>query len=151
MQQNGRGRFDGNLSSGNALGIMRNRVRSLPSLMLTRAALRTTAILWTVFLLVISFHRLGPHVPLDVTAHRLVHFAAFGVLAIMLLTLSRNAAETGLAALCILCVALTTETIEYFLYRQRFEWWDIRDDAAGFILALLLIRLVPIRSVFRLE
>jgi hypothetical protein len=58
----------------------------------------------------------------------------------MLLALSRGRKKQWLAALSVVCLAVGIETAQYLLYRGPFEWWDVRDDAIGLVVAALLAR-----------
>ena len=46
--------------------------------------------------------------------------------------------------------ALTLELLQYHIFHyhrvhQPFEWWDIRDDSVGLLLALLAVRFTRLR------
>ena len=40
-------------------------------------------------------------------------------------------------------IGCIVELIQYFVYSHRhtFEWWDVRDDAVGIAVALLLVQI----------
>ena len=84
-------------------------------------------------------------------AHRVEHVGAFVALALLLLPLARNRRETSLVASAIFCLACGMELMQYQVfhfsrYRQQFEWWDIRDDSVGLLLALLAVRFTRTRT-----
>ena len=63
------------------------------------------------------------------------------------LRLGRNARQASTAALGIFCLAVAIETSQHLLYKNRFEWWDVRDDTIGVALAWMLIRWTGIKSL----
>ena len=88
--------------------------------------------------------------------HRPTHFFLFGVTALILwrLFVSVNwpRAPKVLAARAWLVAILSTaalgmaiEALQHLIYRNRMEWWDVRDDSLAAIAAVLLLLLV--RSV----
>jgi len=81
--------------------------------------------------------------------HRISHVAAFGVLALLLLMLGRNGAQRLLATVGALALAMATEFAQYLDFRQPFEWWDVRDDGIGILLALALVRLARTRCTLK--
>ena len=117
--------------------------------MLTRDWLRRIASIWIVCLVVIS---LQPYRPLGngqspSTIHRIEHLIAFATTGLLLLALSRSRKSEWAAALSILCLAAGIETGQHLIYRGAFEWWDVRDDAIGFVIAAILNRWTRVASL----
>jgi glycopeptide antibiotics resistance protein len=84
-------------------------------------------------------------------AHRVDHIGAFGALALLLLPLARNRRETWLITAASLCVACGMELLQYHVFhfasnRQPIEWWDIRDNTVGILLALLAVQFTRLRT-----
>jgi hypothetical protein len=50
-------------------------------------------------------------------------------------------------AFAILCFAYALELRQHQIFRQSLEWWDVRDDGIGFLLALLLLRFTRIGAL----
>jgi hypothetical protein len=77
------------------------------------------------------------------TAHRFVHFFAFGSSFLVLSLLANKIREELEAALEILAIGCIVEVVQFFVYdhRQGFEWWDVRDDAIGIAVAFLLLQM----------
>ena len=119
--------------------------------MLTRTTLRWIATAWTVCLLYAALHRVDSYIPSSYLIHRLEHVFAFGVLAILLFPLCRNSGERWTMVAGFTVVAMMTELGEYLLFPQPFEWWDLRDDGLGFLLAFLLVRFTPISNLLLAE
>jgi len=78
--------------------------------------------------------------------HRIEHVVAFGILGLMLLSLCRNSGQTWPVILALFCFGCGLELRQHQLFRQPFEWWDVRDDGIGLLLALLLLRFTRIRT-----
>ncbi|MGA2716214.1 MAG: VanZ family protein [Bryobacteraceae bacterium] len=78
---------------------------------------------------------------------RIEHVVAFGILGVMLLSLCRNSGQKWVVTLALLCLACGLELRQHQLFRQPFEWWDVRDDGIGLLLALLLLRFTRIRAL----
>jgi hypothetical protein len=115
--------------------------------MLTRQVLRRIATLWIAGLVAISLQPWRPHGESQSIVHQLWHLVSFGGAAAMLFTLSRNAKQVLTAALGIFCLAIAIETSQHLLYKNAFEWWDVRDDTIGVAFAWMLIRWTGIRSL----
>jgi hypothetical protein len=64
----------------------------------------------------------------------------------MLLALGTDGKRELVAGLGVLCLAVAIETSQYLLYNNPFEWWDVRDDTIGILIAALLIRRTRVRS-----
>jgi len=82
--------------------------------------------------------------------HRVEHVAAFGLLALLLLPLGRTRSEKWAIAAAVLALACGLEVLQYFVFHYRLsgdsiEWWDIRDDGVGVLLALLAVRYSKLR------
>ena len=118
-----------------ALSILRiGPYSSLP--MLTRATLLSTAI---VLIAGLTLFSLGPHMARRGIPHRLEHVIAFAVLALLLLPLGQNRPQKWFVVSAIFCVACALEIRQHQVFNQAFEWWDVRDDSLGVVLALLLV------------
>lgn len=115
--------------------------------MLTRQALRRIAIVWIAGLVAVSLQPWRPHGESQSIIHQLWHMASFGAAGAMLLALSRNARQVLAAALGIFCLAVAIETSQHLLYKNPFEWWDVRDDTIGVAFAWMLIRWTGISSL----
>jgi hypothetical protein len=110
--------------------------------MLTRHWLRRIASIWIICLVVISVQ---PYRPLGngqspSAIHRIEHLIAFATTGLLLFALSHSRKKEWTAALGVLCLAVGIETAQYLLYRGAFEWWDVRDDAIGLVIAAILNR-----------
>lgn len=46
-----------------------------------------------------------------------------------------------------LCFAGALELGQHWTFGQSLEWWDVRDDGIGTLLALLLLEFTPIRAL----
>jgi len=115
--------------------------------MLTRRGLRLLAIIWIVGLVAVSLQPWRPHGESRSIVHQVWHVFSFGVAAVTLFALSRNARQVSTAALAIFCLAAAIETSQHLLYKNVFEWWDVRDDTIGVAFAWMLIRWTGIRSL----
>jgi len=114
--------------------------------MLTRQFLRSVAALWIVCLVAISLQPWRPPGESRSVGHPIFHVLAFGAAAVMLFVLSRNGKQISTAALGVFCLVLAIETGQHLLYKNPFEWWDVRDDTIGIALAWMLNRWTGIRS-----
>ena len=119
--------------------------------MLKKAVLGGTAILLLAALFYLSLRRNWPYPNGGTIAHRVDHVGAFGVLALLLLPLARSRRETWLITAAIFCIACAMELLQYHVFhlhreRQPLEWWDIRDDTVGLLLALLAARFTRLRT-----
>ncbi len=114
----------------------------------TRALLCGAAILWIASLAYFSLLRLVPHAPAGSTTHRLEHAAAFGVLGLLLLPLCRNRIQEWMMVLVMLGLAAALELGQHTFFRNvGFEWWDVRDDAIGLVMAWLVVRATRRKSI----
>jgi hypothetical protein len=75
--------------------------------------------------------------------HRLIHFVAFGSSFLVLSLLATGRREELETAAEVLAIGCIVELAQYFVYshRQVFEWWDVRDDAIGIVVAFLLVQI----------
>jgi VanZ family protein len=115
--------------------------------MLTRHGLRFIATFWIVVLVAVSLQPVRPNGEPESIFHPVWHVLVFGVAGLMLFSLSRNAKESWIAALWVFCLAVAIEISQHLLYRNVFEWWDVRDDTIGLVLAAMLIRWTRISSL----
>ena len=111
--------------------------------------------LWTAAVVAISLQPLRPHHGSALSRmHRPLHFLLFGITALILWRLFVSvdwpripklfAARPWLVAL-LSTAALGTaiELLQHLIYRDRMEWWDVRDDslaAIGAVLPIMLTR-----------
>ena len=79
--------------------------------------------------------------------HGLEHAVAFGILALILLSLCRNRGQKWVVSLAMLCFAAGLELGQHQIYGQSFEWWDVWDDGIGVLLALLLLEFTRVRAL----
>jgi hypothetical protein len=114
---------------------------------LRKAVLPAMAILWIACLVFVSLHPIVRHAPQGSMTHRIEHVMAFGILGIILLALCGNHGPKWVVTLALLCLACVLEMRQHQLFRQPFEWWDVRDDGIGIVLALLLLRFTRIRAL----
>ncbi len=45
------------------------------------------------------------------------------------------------------CLVVAIETSQHLLYKNVFEWWDVRDDTIGVAFAGMLIRWTGVKSL----
>jgi len=107
------------------------------------------AILLLAVLFYLSLRR--PHPYGGPITHRVAHVGAFGALALLVLPLARSRRETWLITAVIFCIACGMEMLQYHVFhfasnRQPIEWWDIRDNTVGLLLALLAVRYTRLRT-----
>src|SRR5271165_5270069 len=104
--------------------------------------LRVIAVPWTLCLIVGSLspdyvkETIGTH-----SFHRPYHFIAFGATALLFLLISSTRRQEWIALGGAFGLGLTMETLQY-LSDGYFEWWDLRDDALGILVAFVLFRTV---------
>jgi hypothetical protein len=116
---------------------------------LKKAVLCGTATLLLAGLFYLSLRQ--PHRNGGTIAHRADHVGAFGALGLLLLPLARSRRDTWLIAAAIFCTGCGMELLQYHVFHfastgQPVEWWDIRDDTVGFLLALLAVRFTRLRT-----
>lgn len=123
----------------------------LEKALLTRKRLRLIAIVWLVVLTAVSLQPYRPPGESQTSGHRIAHAIAFGVPALMLLRLARSLRQQWAASLIVLCLALAIETAQHLIYGNAFEWWDVRDDTIGLLIAILLHRWTRARWLLNLD
>jgi len=64
-----------------------------------------------------------------VWTHRLVHYAAFGSTALLLIAITREGRQRQAALLAVIALAVGIEALQHFIYRNDFETDDARIDA----------------------
>jgi hypothetical protein len=72
-------------------------------------------------------------------AHQAIHFAVFGATAILFLLVSRSAWHDFIAVLSALGLGAALEMVQHILFGSVLEWWDIRDDGFGVVVAFVLL------------
>jgi len=77
------------------------------------------------------------------SAHRVVHFAAFGASALLLVSMSRSSSQKMAALLTVIGIAVSVELLQHVIYGCSFEAWDVRDDTLAAIAGYTLARLNP--------
>jgi len=116
---------------------------------LKKSTLSGVAALFLAGLFYLSLHQ--PRRNGGTILHRVEHVGAFGALGLLLLPLARNRRETWFIAAAIFCVGCGMELLQYHVFhfarfRQPVEWWDIRDNTVGVLLALLAVRFTRLRT-----
>jgi hypothetical protein len=103
--------------------------------------LRLIAVPWTFCLIVGS---LAPNSLKDAIGthshHRPYHFIVFGATAVLFLLISQTRRQEWIAVGGALGIGVVMETLQC-LSDGYFEWWDLRDDALGILVAFVLFRL----------
>jgi len=115
--------------------------------MLKRQVLRCIATLWIVVLVAVSLQPWRPHGESQSNLHQLLHLVLFGAAGVMLFALSQNTKQVWTAAVGIFFLAVAIEISQHLLYKNPFEWWDVRDDTIGVAFAWMLIRWTGIKSL----
>ncbi len=90
----------------------------------------------------ISLGRFGEPLSKRLSEHRLVHFAAFGVTAFLLVTASRTTTQRMAAVAVTIGLGYAVEFLEHLVYRVDFEIWDVRDDALAVIAGYFAARAI---------
>ena len=119
--------------------------------MLKKAVLCGTAVCLLAGLFHLSLYRHWPHADRGTIAHRIAHIGAFGALALLLLPLARSRRDIWLITVAIFCASFGMELTQYYVFhfardRQPVEWWDVRDNTVGLLLALLAVRFTRLRT-----
>lgn len=83
----------------------------------------------------------------DSFAHRIAHVLAFGGAALLLFPLGKGGKQEWMTALGIVTLAVSIETAQSLIYPGVFEWWDVRDDLIGLLLAALIMRRTRVRRL----
>lgn len=102
---------------------------------------RVIAVPWTLCLIVGSL--LPDHVKDSIgthSHHRPYHLIAFGATALLFLLISNTRRQEWIAVSGAFALGLSLETLQC-LSDGYFEWWDLRDDALGILLAFALFRM----------
>lgn len=113
-----------------------------------RLVLRWTAVIGVLCLIVgclLPEHAkisLGTH-PGEITSlqHRAFHFAAFGAAALFLLLRATNKRQKWRAGLALFGLGVLLEVIQSRFYGNGLEWWDIRDNGYGILIAFAAVGL----------
>ena len=113
--------------------------------MLTREQLRRLAIIWIFGLVTVSLQPLRPEGEPQSIVHNVWHVISFGAAAMTLFALSRSGKQASTAAVGIFCLIIGIESSQHLLYKNPFEWWDMRDDTIGVALAWMLVRWTGIK------
>jgi VanZ family protein len=79
--------------------------------------------------------------------HQIEHLLAFGATGLIFLGLSRSRREDWKAAAAVVLLGTAIEIAQYAIYRMPFgfEWWDVREDTIGAVLALIVDRSTGVR------
>jgi hypothetical protein len=73
------------------------------------------------------------------TFHRIVHFVAFGSLAILLSLIGRRIQHRLVALAAVIGFGLLIEILEFRLSTNKFEVWDVKDDALAACVGYALV------------
>ena len=129
--------------------------------MISRAFLVRIAPWWVLCVIIGSFlpasskHALGtgntPEAAAQghaVPAHRLAHFLTFGSTTLLLVVIAETTSQQLGAGLVVAASGFLIECTQYaVLGLTEMEWWDVRDDAAAAIAALLLAQWLNLRAL----
>lgn len=74
--------------------------------------------------------------------HRLVHYAAFGSTALLLIAIARKGPRRQAALLAVVVLAVGIEALQHFIYRNGFEADDVRIDVFAACAAYLIWHVV---------
>jgi VanZ family protein len=120
---------------------------------LTRSKIiNAVALVWLLCLTVVSLQPYRPTVEKRINVlHILAHIVAFSTPALLLCLTRKNPRQEWIMAASVMAVGLFLETAQCFMYGIEFEWWDVRDDAIGIAIALLLVRYTKIRNTLLAE
>jgi hypothetical protein len=94
---------------------------------------------WLTFLIVGSLQPARPSVVKSV--HREIHWLGFAVPAILQFIVSRTRRQEVLSAFAIFFLGLSLEILQHLIYRNRMEWFDVRDDGLAILAAFALYHL----------
>jgi len=72
-------------------------------------------------------------------AHRMGHVVTFAIAATIALLVSDSRTRKCQTVLSLLAIAILTETMQHWVYRNPLEWWDIRDDMLGVLIGFLCL------------
>ncbi len=73
--------------------------------------------------------------------HRLVHLAAFGFTAVLLMAVARTKRQKVAALLFVIATGFTVEFLENYFYHCGFETGDFRDDTVAALLGYMVSRM----------
>lgn len=79
--------------------------------------------------------------------HRVAHVLAFGGAALIWIALGTNGRGEFRGALIVLATGLLIETAQHLIYKGPIEWWDVRDDTIGILIAALIVRRTRVRRL----
>jgi len=104
--------------------------------------LRVIAAPWVLCLIIGSLSpnsvkdRIGTH-----SYHRLYHLVAFGATALLFLLISNNRRQEWASVWGVFALGVILETLQHRIFGSVLEWWDMRDDAFGILIAFALFRM----------
>lgn len=108
--------------------------------LLSRKRLRLIAAFWILTLTAVSLQPYRPHGESQSAAHPIIHIAMFGIAALLLLAPAESRKGQWMAAFGVVALALFIETAQHLMYKNVLEWWDVRDDIIGLLIAVALNR-----------
>lgn len=112
-----------------------------------RAILARLAVLWVSGLVVVSLQPWRPRAfRHGGAAHDVPHFLAFFSTALLLVLIARGVRQRICAPLAVVALGAALEYAQHLLYRGRFEWRDLANDACAALFAYLLARRRPLRE-----
>jgi hypothetical protein len=111
----------------------------------TRAGIIRITGVWLAALVFLSLQPVRPGGAGKQLLHRPFHFAAFGLTSLLLwrfLTVAPRRLTKGNAVRAVLATSLLGAVLEFaqhLIYKNAFEWWDLRDDSIAAFSAILLL------------
>ncbi len=108
-----------------------------------RRFLQVVAVPWVITLIIGSLSpdyvkdSIGTH-----SYHRLFHLASFGATAFLFLLILNTRRQEYIAAAGVFALGVTLETLQHLIFGSEFEWWDVRDDFLGILIALVTFRVL---------
>jgi hypothetical protein len=78
--------------------------------------------------------------------HRLYHLLSFGSTAYLLTLIARTTRERLYALLFVIALGAAIEFSQHAIFGNSIEWWDIRDDTLGVLLAAVLSQWSALRQ-----
>ena len=113
---------------------------------LTRTVHKRVALAWVVLVIVLSLQPARMRQTYGHTIeHAVMHVVLFGLTGVILLALARNRREQFNAVAGVVCLGIGIEISQYLIYTlPGFEWWDVRDDVIGAVIALVIHQVWPI-------
>jgi uncharacterized membrane protein YgdD (TMEM256/DUF423 family) len=79
--------------------------------------------------------------------HRSVHFGVFGATAVLFLLVAPDRRREPVAAAAAFALGALIEVAQYLLFGGVMEWWDVRDDGLGVLVASTLVHATRFREV----